>query len=225
MPARKPEETPKEVPRNVRFYHQVMTTPKEAQKPFNNGRFSGTDVNPMWRIQKLTEIFGPSGQGWWTEDVKYELIKNDQTGEVACFCTLSLYFIDPETGEKSAPIHGVGGNMFLQQRKSGMQLNDEAYKMAYTDALSIACKALGFAHDIYFQNDRTKYTMEDKPASSLEAVRKSVDTKMHELAENMTQDQKRELAAKTKEIIGTANYLKCDDEKKLNELLTYLKAA
>lgn len=36
--------------------------------------------------------------------------------------------------------------------------------MAYTDAISIACKALGMAADVYFEKDRTKYgTLEDEP--------------------------------------------------------------
>ena len=46
--------------RNMRLYAQVQNTPQEAQKSFNNGRFSGTDVNPMWRIKMLTMMFGPA---------------------------------------------------------------------------------------------------------------------------------------------------------------------
>ena len=53
-----------ELHQNMRFYGKVQDTPPEAQKAFNNGRFSGTDINPMWRIKKLTEIFGPAGFGW-----------------------------------------------------------------------------------------------------------------------------------------------------------------
>jgi hypothetical protein len=34
--------------------------------------------------------------------------------------------------------------------------------MALTDALSVACKALGFAADVYFEKDRTKYDTQDK---------------------------------------------------------------
>lgn len=46
--------------------------------------------------------------------------------------------------------------------------------MAYTDALSVACKSLGFAADIYYENDRTKYSDKkdektDIPPASLKA--------------------------------------------------------
>ena len=37
---------------NMRFYEASRKVPKEAQKQFNNGSFSGTDINPMWRIKK-----------------------------------------------------------------------------------------------------------------------------------------------------------------------------
>lgn len=142
------------VPENMKVYEQVRSVPKEAQKQFNNGKFSGTDINPMWRIKKLTEIFGPAGIGWWTEDVRYWL-ESGSDGSVAAFCSLSLRFV--LDGKTSQPVHGIGGNVFVRKNST----SDEAYKMAYTDALSIAAKALGVGADIWFQNDRSKY--EEKP--------------------------------------------------------------
>ena len=35
--------------------------------------------------------------------------------------------------------------------------------MALTDALSVACKALGVAADVYWQADKTKYTRDTEP--------------------------------------------------------------
>lgn len=160
MPAKKTEnpEVENRIHQNMRFYALVQDTPKEAQKSFNNGRFSGTDINPMWRIKKLTEVFGPAGFGWWTQNVKYEFVEAEETKETSVFCELELVVVDPETEKESHPIYGVGGNTYVAQRRNGPQSSDEAKKMAYTDALSIACKALGFSHDIYYQADRTKYT-------------------------------------------------------------------
>jgi hypothetical protein len=43
------------------------------------------------------------------------------------------------------------------QPVSAVHIDDEAYKKAYTDAISVACKALGFAADVYYQEDETKY--------------------------------------------------------------------
>ena len=145
---------------NVRFFKQFCVTPTEARKEIKGGRLKGmTDINPMWRIKALTEVFGPVGFGWWTQDEEFKMETCEATGETAMFCSLHLIVVDPETGKESKPILGVGGNKFIAKEQYGLYCNDEARKMAYTDALSIACKSLGFSSDIYFANDRTKYDL------------------------------------------------------------------
>jgi DNA-directed RNA polymerase subunit RPC12/RpoP len=137
---------------NLRFYEAGRNVPQEAQKQFNNGRFSGTDINPMWRIKKLTELFGPAGLGWY-----YEVIseRSETVGDtVMAIVDLNLYIKDPDSGEWSRPIFGTGGNVLLAKGRA----SDEGYKMALTDALSVACKALGIGADIYYSKDKTKYT-------------------------------------------------------------------
>ena len=245
MPAKKTTvEEPKneKLHQNMRFYGQVQDTPKEAQKSFNNGRFSGTDINPMWRIKKLTEVFGPAGFGWWTQNVSYSFEESPETKEIAVFCELELVVKDPETGEESHPIYGVGGNTFVAARSRGLQSSDEAMKMAYTDALSIACKALGFSHDIYYQADRTKYTAADisgeaKPEAKTEnkpaehtadtaTVIAEIDQLLAVVGKNMDRDQKLAFAKETiAPIIGSMNYKTCTEIDKLVALRDKLKAA
>ena len=48
--------------------------------------------------------------------------------------------------------------MFVTNEIRGLHTSDEAYKMAYTDAISVACKMLGMGADIYWNADATKYT-------------------------------------------------------------------
>ena len=156
---------------NMRIYNAGREVPKEAQKSFNNGRFSGTDINPMWRIKKLTELFGAAGIGWYTEILSERSEKlNDDT--VIAVVDLNLYIKDG--GEWSKPIYGTGGNTLIAKGKP----SDEGYKMAYTDALSVACKALGIGADVYYGNDKTKYTAQqqvpqkaaEKPRQGAQAV-------------------------------------------------------
>ena len=45
---------------NLDLYNRVKQPPNDALKEFDNGKFKGTDINPMWRILKLTEEFGVS---------------------------------------------------------------------------------------------------------------------------------------------------------------------
>lgn len=152
---------------NMKIYNAVRSVPKEAQKAFNNGKFSGTDINPMWRIKVLTEQFGPAGLGWYTDQVIYE--DKVVAGETLTICRLNLY-VNYE-GTWSQPIHGIGGNRTSRKTRSGdTDVSDEAEKMAYTDAISVACKALGIGADVYYEKDKTKYTayaVDEAPAKKV----------------------------------------------------------
>ena len=56
---------------NLKIYEQVRSVPAEAKKNIGGGRLKGmTDINPMWRIKKLTEVFGVCGIGWKNEIVE-----------------------------------------------------------------------------------------------------------------------------------------------------------
>ena len=68
-----------------------------------------------------------------------------------------------EDGTRSEPVVGIGGNMLVANEKNGLYTSDECYKMALTDAISVACKALGFGADVYWGADRTKYTPQQEP--------------------------------------------------------------
>lgn len=140
---------------NLELYEKVRSVPQNAQKPIAAGRLKGkTDINPMWRIKTLTEQFGPCGIGWYPETVRYWL-ETGANEEIAAFVEIKLYI--KSGGEWSKGIPGVGGSMFVSQEKNGLYTDDECYKKAYTDAISVACKALGIGADVYWEKDSTKY--------------------------------------------------------------------
>lgn len=145
-------------PDPLRFYAKVAHVPDEARRMIGAGRLKGkTDINPMWRIKALTQTFGPCGFGW-----KYT-IRDQRTieapdGFIKAFVDIDLYVRDPETGEWSEPIPGIGGNDFYRIEDRGSYANDECFKSALTDAISVACKALGVGSDVYWSSDTTKYT-------------------------------------------------------------------
>ena len=142
---------------NMRIYDAVRHVPDQAKKKINGGRLAGmTDINGMWRIKVLTEQFGPCGDGWYISDVQYWQDRMDKNESVALFCSILLHV--KMDGAWSQPIYGIGGNMLVAAEKSGPRLDDEAYKKAYTDAISVACKALGIGADVYFEKDVTKYS-------------------------------------------------------------------
>ena len=139
---------------NMDIYDKFKVTPDNAKKTIKGGRISGfTDINPMYRIMRLTEMFGPCGIGWYyTADRKWI----EQAGEeILCFVDISLYIkVD---GEWSKPIAGTGGNTLLAKETKGLKASDECYKMATTDAISVACKQLGIGADVYWQGGESKY--------------------------------------------------------------------
>lgn len=140
---------------NLAMYNRWSQPPDEALKTFNNGRFKGTDINPMWRIKALTEEYGECGFGWYCKVERMWQEESPGTNEIMVFCEVSLYV--KRGNEWSKPIVGVGGNTFVANRKSGLQASDEAYKMAYTDALGIACKALGIGANVWWKSNDSKY--------------------------------------------------------------------
>nr|DAF22460.1 MAG TPA: Rad52/22 family double-strand break repair protein [Caudoviricetes sp.]DAF59566.1 MAG TPA: Rad52/22 family double-strand break repair protein [Siphoviridae sp. ctmIh35] len=146
--------------KNLMIYEATRKVPDNAQKPITAGRLKGkTDINPMWRIKALTEQFGPCGVGWYYETIRKWIEESEK--EAAAFVDIKLYIkVD---GEWSKPIEGTGGSMFKALERGGLYTSDECFKMATTDAISVACKQLGIGADIYWGADSTKYTKYTEP--------------------------------------------------------------
>lgn len=154
---------------NMELWQALEKTADEAKKPIEAGRLKGfTDINPCWRMKRLTEVFGPCGIGW-----KF-VICNTYTitganDEIAAFVDILLYY--KKNGEWSEGVPGLGGSMFVAKERSGMHTSDECFKMALSDAIGTACKALGMSADIYFSKYRSKYTTaQDAPEVKMETV-------------------------------------------------------
>lgn len=159
---------------NLKVYNTYKAVPKEALKDFNNGSFKGSDINTMWRIKSLTTEFGVCGIGWYTELIR-QWSEQAPNNEVLCFVEIKMYIkVDGEWGKGFS---AIGGSKVVQyfQQKDYAKGNDEGYKMAYTDALGVACKYLGFGADVYWANDKTKYTTEVEEAKP--PVKKKFDVK------------------------------------------------
>lgn len=137
----------------------VKKVPDEAQKRIEGGRLSGmTDIKPMWRIEKLTEVFGPCGLGWYTTMRNKEII-DGANGEKIAVVDINLFVNYKKPcglGEDlwSEPIEGTGGSSFIANERNGLYTSDECFKMAYTDALSVACKSLGMGAEIYWGDSK-----------------------------------------------------------------------
>ena len=147
---------------NLELYNKVRSVPVEAKKTITGGRLKNmTDINPMWRIKTLTEQFGICGFGWKTEILR-SWLDTGAKGEIIANMQINLYV--KYNGEWSEAIPGIGGSMAVAKESNGAYTDDECYKKAYTDALSVACKALGIGADVYFAKDKTKYDVKEQPS-------------------------------------------------------------
>ena len=162
---------------NLHIYDIARKIPAHALKEIKAGRLKGmSDINPMYRIKKLTGLFGPCGIGW-----KYEIVKEwleSYGNEVKAFMTINLYY--KWEGEWSEAIPGTGGSSFVSQERNGAYVNDECFKMALTDAISVASKSLGVAADVYYGADNkvriksdSKYEQETNATQNVAAPSKT----------------------------------------------------
>lgn len=148
---------------NMTLYNKVRKVPCEAQKPITGGRRKDMlDINPMWRVQTLTEQFGPVGKGWYTKTISKDVVEGSDGTKIAVV-DIELYY-RLESGEWSMPIYGTGGAMLVDKETKGLFTSDKAFKKAHTDALSVCCKQLGIGADAYWQDDAgSKYPTQPKP--------------------------------------------------------------
>lgn len=144
---------------NMELFNQFKDTPDEAKKQIEAGRLKGfTDINPMWRFKRLTEVFGPVGIGWKFVITDKQIVSGSD-GVMSAFVDILLFY--KHAGAWSEGIPGTGGSSFVAKESKGLYTSDECFKMALSDAIGTACKALGMSADIYFSKDRSKYTSSD----------------------------------------------------------------
>ena len=134
--------------KNLELFNRVKKVPENYTKPYKSDFGKElTEISPMWRLEKLTELFGPAGQGFYIELDKQDTITVEQ--ETFAVVVAKLYYrLDNKTWSK--PVVGTGTSLlFLIDPKGKRRPNSDAFKMAYTDAVSNACKLLGMGADIY----------------------------------------------------------------------------
>jgi len=163
---------------NMKIWNAMAQPPISALKKISGGRLSGmSNISPQWRWKIMTETFGMVGFGW-----KYTVEKiwtSPGAGDSHfAFASINLYV--KMNGEWSEAIPGEGGSMLIEKERNGMHNNDEAFKMAVTDALGTAMAKLGVAADVYLGSfDGSKYRNEasqEKPPTPHANFPKKADT-------------------------------------------------
>ncbi|MCE2841189.1 MAG: hypothetical protein LW689_06190 [Novosphingobium sp.] len=140
--------------KNTRFWDALGKTDPKHTKGFSRaGGFKGTALKPIWIVKRLTETFGPVGEGWGTEEPQFTLV-HGQDGEVMVYCHVRCWHTKP-----GQFFYGVGGDKVVTKRSSGQLFHDdEAFKKAFTDAVNNAFKYVGVGADVHMgQFEDSKY--------------------------------------------------------------------
>ena len=155
-------------------WNKVKTPPPSALKTIKAGRLKGmSDINPQWRYQVMTEVYGLCGVGW-----RFQVVRkwSEPGSEEQIFAFVDIELFINVAGEWSDAIPGHGGSMLVTKESKGLHSSDEAYKMATTDALSTAMKVIGVASDIYMGKwDGSKYKEEPKQPKEVTIGAKNVN--------------------------------------------------
>lgn len=139
------------------------TDPAHTKTFKRAGGFSGTAIKPMFSYRRMTEEFGPCGTGWGVGEPSFQVVSGENK-EVLVYCTASIWYKDAN-GNPSY-VHGVGGDKVVTYIKANEQYkrperwenDDEAFKKAFTDAVTNALKLIGVGADVHMgMFDDSKY--------------------------------------------------------------------
>jgi hypothetical protein len=144
---------------NTKLWDTLGHTDPKHTKPFTRGGgFKGTAIKPIWSYLRMTEQFGPCGTGWGTNPPDFTV--QDCGEERLVFCTASIWY-----GQRDQICWGVGGDKVVGKNKYGLATDDEAFKKAYTDAITNALKMIGVGADVHmgmFDDNKYVNTMREE---------------------------------------------------------------
>jgi hypothetical protein len=138
---------------NMSIWDQLSKTDPKYTKPFNS-KFGKnlTTTDPMYQIMKMTDMFGPVGEGW-TYDVKYNY------ADMCIFAELKIGW----RKNINEPFNWYGPVCAVNPLYQRDKLDDEAPKKAMTDALTKAFSHLGVSADVFLgMFDDNKYVEQMK---------------------------------------------------------------
>jgi hypothetical protein len=143
--ATKPVPTPSGPEQNLALWKALSRTDPRATKDFTrSGGFRGTQIDPTWRLQMMTEAFGPVGRGWGFEQLEWTV----QGGCIFICCR--VWYRDPQSGEVCWTGPQWGGTELGRRKRDGtVEPNDESFKMSITDAIGKCCVQIGLAADVH----------------------------------------------------------------------------
>lgn len=150
-------------PDNLALWSALEPTNPKYTKPFKGaGGFTGTAINGTYILKRLTETFGPCGQGWKLvlEDERIQEGHTLRSGDRAQLhivrAHLDYRFHPDDPWFSTSP--QFGQTMLVGENKNGTFTDEEAPKKSITDCVSKCAVLLGLAADVHLgMFDDNKY--------------------------------------------------------------------
>ena len=193
---------------NTALWDRLGKTDPSHTKSFKRaGGFSGTAIKPMWSYRSMTEEFGPCGVGWGINAPTFQVVPAGD--EVLVYCTVSVWYSREERGDGNKPfkmatqnVYGVGGDKVVNKTANGLRSDDEAFKKAFTDAVTNALKLIGVGADVHMGLfDDNKYVNTMKQEFAEEPARKQEAAKLQQAKPISSAENKRQLAQIDNELV------------------------
>ena len=141
---------------NMDIWNNLAPSDPRYLKKISFGARSFTAIDPQYQVMKMTEQFGPVGEGWgWHSTTE---VVNVSNGDSAVLAHVTVWHGSP------ANTFGAftGCRKFFDAAKGRMA--EDAPKMAVTDGLTKALSHIGCDADVFLgKMDGNKY---DEPKSS-----------------------------------------------------------
>lgn len=170
---------------NLKLWEILGRTDPKQTKPFKrSGGFKGTAIKPMWSYRRMTEEFGPCGQGWGVGKPVFQVVPAGE--EILVYCTTSIWWtsnagmarIGADGIAETMPlvihtVYGVGGDKVVTKFDAYTKSDDEAFKKAFTDAITNALKMIGVGADVHmgmFDDNKYVNTMQAEFSETAESV-------------------------------------------------------
>lgn len=147
---------------NMSIWDGLCETDPKYVKDFDTGRFQGSSINPQYKWKRLTEMFGPAGEGWGIDQHSADIVPVGEE-KLVCISVTGFYMKD---GVRYLTPPGFGQNYIVKRNKYGdVAVDEDAYKKAFTDALGNAFKYIGLSADVYlrsFEDDKYVESLKEK---------------------------------------------------------------
>lgn len=135
---------------NMDIWNNLCASDPKYLKKISFGSRSFTAIDPQYQVMKMTEQFGPVGEGWgWHSTTE---VVNVSNGDSAVLAHVTVWHGSPANSFGAF----TGCRKFFDAAKG--RLAEDAPKMAVTDGLTKALSHIGCDADVFLgKMDGNKY--------------------------------------------------------------------